>query len=70
MPRAVRTVAIRPALSTITRFSGDGRSSAITSHSTLRRETWSRATSGTARGAAVFIITPWTLPISCIEPSG
>ena len=23
-----------------------------------------------ARGAALFIITPWTFPMSCSEPSG
>ena len=40
------------------------------SHSTLRRATRSSAASGTARGATVFIMIPWTLPISCIVPSG
>ncbi len=39
LPRAWRTVVIRPALSTITRLSGCGRSSAMTSHATLRAAT-------------------------------
>ena len=61
---------IGPALSTSTRLSEDGRSSLMISHSTLRPATWSRTRRGTPRGAAVFIMTPCTFPISCIAPSG
>ena len=58
----------RPA-STVTRFAGSGRSSAMTSHSTLRRATDRGPRAGTA-GRPAFIITPWTLPIAAALPRG
>ena len=54
----------------MTRLSWTGRSSAITSHSTLRARHPVQHRPAAPSSRQLFIITPCTLPISCSDPSG